>query len=135
RYPELYRCTIGYVGVYDLDLMYRDGDIRTALFGRKYLEEVLGRGEDMAGFSPVAYAEKITMPVFLIHGGQDMRVPISHANRMRAALRAAGNEPQWLVKRQEGHGFYRMEHQLELYTRLLAFLDEAIGSGARPAAA
>lgn len=135
RYPELYRCTAGYVGVYDLDLMYRDGDIRTALFGRKYLEEVLGRGEDMAGFSPVAYADKITMPVFLIHGGQDLRVPISHANRMRSALRAAGNEPQWLVKRNEGHGFYRMEHQRELYGQLLAFFDKAIGPQAAAARA
>ncbi|MCK9489943.1 MAG: S9 family peptidase [Xanthomonadales bacterium] len=127
RYPELYRCTAGYVGVYDLDLMYRDGDIRESLYGRKYLEEVLGRGDDMAGFSPVAYADKITMPVFLIHGGQDLRVPISHANRMRSALRAAGNDPQWLVKRNEGHGFYRMDHQRELYTKLLAFFDQTIG--------
>ena len=31
REPDLYKCTVGYVGVYDLELMFTDGDIpRTA---------------------------------------------------------------------------------------------------------
>ena len=134
RYPELYRCTVGYVGVYDLPLMYKDGDIPETIFGRKFLERVIGK-EGLEQASPLHHAEKITMPVMLVHGGEDFRVPQKHADRMREALRKAGNEPEWLVKRSEGHGFYVTENKIELYTKLLAFFDRHIGENAKPAQA
>ena len=134
RYPELYRCTVGYVGVYDLPLMYKDGDIPETMFGRKYLERVIGK-EGLEQASPLHHAEKITMPVMLIHGGEDFRVPQKHADRMREALTKAGNPPEWLVKRSEGHGFYVTENRIELYTKLLAFFDRHIGENAKPAQA
>jgi dipeptidyl aminopeptidase/acylaminoacyl peptidase len=133
RYPDLYRCTIGYVGVYDLALMYNDGDIPQSMFGRNYLARVLGN-ERLAENSPVSHADRIKAPVLLIHGGEDVRVPQAHADRMRRALKDAGNDPEWLVERREGHGFYNMENRVRLYTQLLAFLDRHIGPAAARAA-
>ena len=43
--PGLYQCAVGLVGVYDLDLLYNDGDVRMRKAGRNYLEEVIGRDE------------------------------------------------------------------------------------------
>lgn len=134
RYGELYRCAIGYVGVYDLALMYQEGDVRRTMYGRSYLERVLGRS-NLSPMSPVNLAGQIEVPVMLVHGAEDQRAPQTHADRMRAALRAAGNDPEWLVERREGHGFYTQENRLKLYTRLLAFLDRHIGEGRAAAAA
>lgn len=134
RYPDLYQCTIGYVGVYDLNLMFNEGDIRESIYGRNYLARVLGN-EQLAANSPVTYAGSIKMPVMLIHGSEDIRVPQTHADRMRSALREAGNDPVWLIERREGHGFYNLPNRVRLYTQLLAFLDEHIGSTSKPVAA
>src|SRR5690606_24044620 len=41
REPERYRCTIGYVGVFSLPLMFRDGDIPRQESGRNYLNRVM----------------------------------------------------------------------------------------------
>lgn len=128
RYPDLYRCTVGYAGVYDLRLMYSDGDIKQTLYGRSYLDLVLGN-QGLTEASPVSLADRIKMPVLLVHGGEDFRVPQAHADRMRAALREAGNDPEWLVERREGHGFYNMDSRVKLYTQLLAFFDRHIGAG------
>jgi dipeptidyl aminopeptidase/acylaminoacyl peptidase len=128
RYPDLYQCTVGYVGVYDLALMYNEGDVQESMFGRAYLARILGT-DKLAENTPVTYADRIKIPVMLIHGGEDFRVPQTHADRMRAALSKAGNEPVWLVERREGHGFYNMDNRIKLYTQLLAFLDEHIGAG------
>jgi dipeptidyl aminopeptidase/acylaminoacyl peptidase len=49
---------------------------------------------------------------------------------MRDALAAAGNPPDWLMFESEGHGYYTIEHRREFYTRLIAFLNKHIGSGA-----
>lgn len=132
RYPELYRCAVGYAGVYDLSLMYNDGDIRQTLYGKQYLARVLGN-EGLAQNSPVNLADRIKVPVLLIHGGEDVRVPQAHADRMRRALKDAGNDPEWLVEPREGHGFYNMESRVRMYTQLLAFLDRHIGNGAQRA--
>ena len=47
---------------------------------------------------------------------------------MRRALQNAGNDPEWLLIKNEGHGFYDSEHQKEFYMRLETFLKKHIGS-------
>lgn len=123
RDPSLYRCAISYVGVSDLNLMFNRGDIRQSIYGTSYLKRVLGEdARQRALASPVNHAEHIQAAVMLIHGGEDQRVPIDHANRMRKALEKAGKPVEWLVKREEGHGFYRQEHRKEAFAAVLAFL-------------
>ena len=41
REPELYKCVVGFVGVYDLQLMFEEGDISESSSGLNYLENVL----------------------------------------------------------------------------------------------
>ncbi len=131
RYPDLYKCAAGYVGVYDLPLMFQDGNVRRSHFGREYLGIVLG-GSNLAEISPVNHADKLKIPVFLIHGGQDTQVPPAHADRMRSALQKVGNDPQWLMERAEGHGFYTLRARTAFYTQLLTFLDQNIGVAQTP---
>src|SRR3546814_6599815 len=40
REPDLYRCSVGYVGVYDLDVQRRDSDTAQSEYGRSYLNLV-----------------------------------------------------------------------------------------------
>ncbi len=128
RYPELYRCAVGYAGVYDLSLMYKKGDIQESRFGNSYLDRVIGR-DRLEQDSPVSQAAQIKVPVMLIHGGEDVRVPPAHAEHMREALTKAGNPPEWLFEAREGHGFFNQPNRMRLYTSLLAFLDRNIGAG------
>ncbi len=125
REPAMLRCVIGYVGVYDLALLYRAGDIPDSWGGVGYLERAVGRDEDMlADFSPVTHASKITAASMLIHGEDDNRAPIDHAYAMREALRDAGTNPDWLKIDDSGHGAGNIQTRLELYEALLAFLDQ-----------
>ena len=40
--PDRYKCAIGYVGVYDLNIMHSTGDVSRSRGGQKYLDEALG---------------------------------------------------------------------------------------------
>ncbi|OUV63348.1 MAG: hypothetical protein CBC82_04385 [Cellvibrionales bacterium TMED122] len=125
REPSMLRCVIGYVGVYDLSLLYRTGDIPKSWGGVGYLERAVGRDDDMlADFSPVNHASKITAASMLIHGEDDNRAPIDHAYAMRDALRATGTDPDWLEIDDSGHGAGNIRTRLELYEALLGFLDQ-----------
>lgn len=132
REPELYRCAIGMSGVYDLKLMFESGDIAGAQRGLSFLREVLGDDRALLDSrSPAANADKIDAKVMLIHGRQDARAPIAHAERMRDALRAVGNEPVWLTETRERHGIMSADNRERIYTAMLEFLDSSIGSQAR----
>lgn len=128
REPELYKCVVGFVGVFDLNLMYTDGDIPERASGIRYLEKVIGRDQtDLDAQSPLKQLERLKAPVFIIHGGEDQRVPIIHANRLREELIKRNHPYEWLVKDQEGHGFFKPEHNVERWQQMLAFFEKYIG--------
>jgi dienelactone hydrolase len=127
--PSLYRCAIGYVGVYDMDVMYHAGDIHESMYGHKFLVETLGE-QNLQAISPPNLADQITVPVMLVAGREDRRAPFKHTELMRDALQRAGKQVDAKIYDGEGHGFYKEADSIDLYTRMLAFLDRNIGSGA-----
>lgn len=127
REPALYRCAAGYVGVYDLPLMFKRGDIQDRTSGVNYLNEWLGDPAALAAVSPVNLAARITVPVLLAAGREDTRAPVQHTQRMEAALKQAGVPVEAVYYPREGHGFYGEASQRDYYTRLLAFLSKHLG--------
>lgn len=123
RYPELYRCAIGYVGVYDLEVMREEGDIKERASGRRYLDRALGTDTTvLKAWSPAQNVAKIKVPVFLVQGAIDQRVPMDQFNALKSAFEAAGTPIETMVVPGEGHGFYKPENRAALYDRLDAFL-------------
>lgn len=136
RAPGMFKCAVGYDGIYDLDMMYNKGDIKDSKFGRSYLTTVIGKDEaDLAANSPARLADKINVPVFLVHGEDDQRAPFAQFKAMKAALDAAHKPYETLTKPDERHGFVKPENVEEFYNRLQAFLDKNIGSGQAAATA
>jgi dipeptidyl aminopeptidase/acylaminoacyl peptidase len=128
REPDLYRCAIGYAGVYDLNMMYEEGGLRYYSDGVTYLERTLGEDSpELKAYSPVHQVDKIKVPLFIAHGGEDRVVPDEHAKALRDALKDANKEFEWLHYRREVHGFANQEHLQAFYSKVLAFLDEHIG--------
>jgi dipeptidyl aminopeptidase/acylaminoacyl peptidase len=126
REPDLYRCAVGYVGVYDLEALHRE-DSRIARWARNWADDWIGDRDALDARSPVLLAERIKAPVFLAAGGQDRTAPITHSKKMERALRNAGKSVETLYFSTEGHGFYTEEHRREYYTRLLGFLERHLG--------
>lgn len=130
REPDLYRCAIGYVGVYDLPKMVRD-DIDRSRSTATWLREWIGTDPAaLEAASPTARAGEIKVPVFLAAGGEDHIAPIEHTRRMESALKRAGVPVEALYYPKEGHGFYDVAHRREFYSRVLRFL--AAHTGPRP---
>ena len=123
RDPDLYRCTIGYVGIYDLQYVYSESDIPTSWGGKAYLQEVIGTDKtQLAAFSPITHADKIKAKVMLIHGSKDRRVPEINAEALADKLAKENNPPVYLQYSQAGHGVYDEGDRQELYQGMLDFL-------------
>lgn len=125
REPDLFKCVIGVGGVYDLPRMLGAGekDIPPAL------RQVLGDDmEDLKARSPVNNASSIKAKVLLMPQERDEFAPIEQSNRMRAALKDAGNAAQWEMLGQQYNGHHSPESRAGVYVRILRFLENRIGS-------
>jgi len=127
--PDLYACTAGYVGVYDLELMTKKGDIQRRDEGLDYINEAIcDTPASCKAGSPITYLDRLKADVMIIHGKDDQRVPFAHAEVLRDELDKRDIDYEWLVKAKEGHGFVNVDNREELYKKLLAFFDRNIGS-------
>jgi dipeptidyl aminopeptidase/acylaminoacyl peptidase len=133
--PDLYRCAVGYAGVYDLKKWHDKGGYIVGQGLKPFFHMALGDDEtalDQA--SPYLHVDKIKAALFLAHGGADHTVDISHADELRDALDKIHKPYEWVYYRNEGHGFYALDHQADIYTKMLAFFDQYIGPDAAKAA-
>ena len=127
--PDLYECTIGYVGIYDLQYMFTQSDIPNNWGGKAYLQKVLGNDKaQLKAYSPLYHADKIKANVMLIHGSKDRRVPEINSEALSQALIRAGNPPEYLQYSQAGHGVFDEGDRRELYQGLINFLDKNLKS-------
>ncbi|HEX2583733.1 MAG TPA: S9 family peptidase, partial [Steroidobacteraceae bacterium] len=125
REPTLYRCAIGYAGVYDLELMLSTGNVPQSRARRTSIDTMLGNDiTQLHSRSPAYNAAQIQIPVLLIHGKEDKRADFVQAKKMRAALEANHKEFEWMALSREGHGVYDEETRREVYECILKFLDK-----------
>jgi len=129
REPGLFKCTFGYVGVYDVDMMFKKGDIPQSNTGLRYLRRTHGTDSNVwAENSPARRAAEVNIPVYLAAGARDVRTPPEQTELMNRALIAAGNRPEgMIIQSGEMHGFYGNEARINLYTTMLEFFDRHIG--------
>jgi dipeptidyl aminopeptidase/acylaminoacyl peptidase len=67
-------------------------------------------------------------PLFVIHGRNDPRVPVSEAEQVVANLKERGVRCELVIYEDEGHGLARLKNRLDAYGRAVAFLGEVLGS-------
>jgi dipeptidyl aminopeptidase/acylaminoacyl peptidase len=83
--------------------------------------------------SPVHHADRLHGELLLLQGEDDRVVPLSQAETMAAAMRAAGREVELVVYPGEGHGFRQAASIVDALTRELAFYQRVLGlDGADP---
>jgi len=145
REPELFRCAIDMIGPTDLIWMFESGQAdynrRRGSFLDQETEDdlklLIGDPDDpsqrkqMEANSPRLLAGRIKVPVQLIYGTDDWRVPLEHGTAMRDALQGAGATFEWKSYAGEGHGIWDRNNQVDLYERTERFLSRYIGAGAQ----
>ncbi len=127
--PDLYTCGVDYVGVSNIETFFSS----FPEYWKPYTELIKAIWYDLDNpeeakiareVSPVFQVDKITKPLFVVQGANDPRVNISESDQIVEKLRAKGFEVPYMVKYNEGHGFYREENRLEFYGTMLGFLSK-----------
>jgi len=72
--------------------------------------------------SPIFFVDQIEAPLLLLAGGNDPRCPKEEAQQVVDALKKRGGVAEYKVYENEGHGFARVENQIDAYRRVSDFL-------------
>jgi dipeptidyl aminopeptidase/acylaminoacyl peptidase len=72
--------------------------------------------------SPINFVNQIKAPLYLLAGGNDPRCPKTEAQQVVDAVKKRGGVVEYKVYENEGHGFARVENQIDAYKRVADFL-------------
>jgi dipeptidyl aminopeptidase/acylaminoacyl peptidase len=72
--------------------------------------------------SPINFIDQIKAPLLLLAGGHDPRCPKSETQQVVDAIKKRGGTVDSKIYENEGHGFARVENQIDAYKRVADFL-------------
>jgi dipeptidyl aminopeptidase/acylaminoacyl peptidase len=72
--------------------------------------------------SPINYIDQIKAPLLLLAGGHDPRCPKEETLQVVDAVKKRGGTAEYKIYDNEGHGFARVENQIDAYQRVGDFL-------------
>jgi dipeptidyl aminopeptidase/acylaminoacyl peptidase len=120
--PERWAAGVDIVGIASLVTFLEN----TSSYRRSHREREYGSLEHDREFlheaSPLTRVDAIRAPLFVIHGANDPRVPLSEAEQLVAALKSRDIPCELRVYTDEGHGLARQVNQLDAYPPALEFL-------------
>ncbi len=124
--PELYCCGVDYVGVANMFTFMNTIPPYWEPLRAMFYEMVGDPVKDsvrLAEISPVQHVDNIRAPIFIAQGARDPRVNKDESDQMVKALRDRGIEVEYMVKENEGHGFYEQQNQFDFYNAMIEFLN------------
>jgi dipeptidyl aminopeptidase/acylaminoacyl peptidase len=120
RDGELYRCAVSFAGVSDLERL-RAYDSRF-LGGGYVVDKFRQQAPDLKLVSPLYYANEVSIPVLLVHGKEDKRVPVKQSRLFAEKLKAAGKDVTYVEQPLGDHYFSREADRLQFLQTLEQFL-------------
>ncbi len=125
--PELWAAGVDIVGISNLvTFLQNTSDYRRAHREREYGSLQQDRSF-LESASPLHRVDEIRAPLFVIHGRNDPRVPVSEAEQLVAHLRGRGIRCELRIYEDEGHGLARLANRLDAYPAAIEFLQDLLG--------
>lgn len=118
--PDLYRCAVSVAGVTDVAYLVKSSRRFT---NYEVVKEQIG--DDFSALyerSPVSKADKIRIPVLLLHGDKDRVVKVQHSREMFDELKSRKKNVEYIELENGDHYLSNNDHRLTTFKALDKFL-------------
>lgn len=128
RYDARVKAGVSIVAISDFyTFLENTAEYRRDLRRAEYGDE---RNPEIAAFlkriAPLSRAQEISAPIFIIHGANDPRVPVTQAEKLFSVLKSNGAEPWLMIAKDEGHGFSKQANIIQLDEAVTIFLRQVV---------
>ncbi|HEU0098219.1 MAG TPA: S9 family peptidase [Allosphingosinicella sp.] len=122
RDGSLYRCAVSFAGVSDLPALKRyDSGFLNSGRSNDWLEE---QAPNLKAVSPINFPQQFSIPILLVHGKADLRVPVKQSREMAEKLKKAGKTVRYVEQPAGDHHFSREEDRVSFLKELELFLKQ-----------
>ncbi|MDC7683491.1 S9 family peptidase [Asticcacaulis sp. BYS171W] len=125
--PGVYNCAVSVAGISDIKAMLEFDSSQSGSSTSPVvlsLKRSVGDRKTLDQISPIKFVDKVTVPVLLIHGKDDIVVDIGQSRKMERALKSAGKDVTFIELKGEDHWSSVEARRLEMSTAIVAFLEK-----------
>jgi dienelactone hydrolase len=124
RDGSLFRCAVSIAGISDLQLLEREAWYTTT---SGIVEEQVGSDtEKLKADSPRRHADRVSIPVLIVHGSADAQIDVDNSREMDAALRRAGKKVDYLELKDADHQMSDTEARTAILQAVEKHLDQCM---------
>ncbi len=130
--PDVYACGVDIVGPSNIFTLLESVPAYWEA-GKAFLYGMVGDPNTEEGkklikdASPLFSVDKINKPLLIIQGANDPRVKQAEADQIVIALREKGKKVDYLLAKDEGHGFAKPLNRKAMYAEVEHFLADVLG--------
>jgi len=124
RSPNMYQCVIAGAAV--ADNTQQVNYYRNSLRGTQKVEQLKFWDDSI---NPIDEVSKVNVPMLIIHGSVDQRVPVKHSKKYVSALKKEGKDFEYVELKNSDHFFNTInyDHKMDFYPKMIKFLQNDCG--------
>lgn len=122
--PAVWSAAVDEYGILNWMSMLEHEDPRLQEYEKSLLGDPVKDRAVYDSSSPLKYIRNETAPLLVMQGDNDIRVPKEEAEQVVSILKAEGRTVDAVYYPDEGHGFFKREHQQDELTRAVAWLQK-----------
>jgi dipeptidyl aminopeptidase/acylaminoacyl peptidase len=122
RHPELWAAGVPIVPFVNWFTEFENEDPQLQESDRLFMGDPVKDKALWEDRSPIHFINRVKAPLLILAGANDPRCPQTEAQQVAEAIKKQGGAALLKIYENEGHGFARVENQIDAYQRVADFL-------------
>ncbi len=118
KHSDTFKCAASFAGVTDLERIIRENKTKSKQ------KQIGTDSKQLEATSPVNFANKMNIPILLIHGTDDKIVPVKHSQVMADALTKQNKQVDYIELKHANHHLSNQAHRIQTLEAMADFFDK-----------
>ena len=124
KHPSAYSAGIARAPVTDLFHLSRHTHYFESHYDRMLVGSLPEDSDKYREYSPIFHAKSLKKPLMIVQGEKDLVVPKPQVDAFVQRARESGAHVSYLTYAEEGHGIERRKNLLDMYDKILEFIEK-----------
>lgn len=124
EFPTMFAAGANLFGVVNFETFFRESEPWMAAISTTEYGDPATQADMLKSLSPIHKLDRITTPLFVLHGANDTNVPVVEAEQIVSAMKARGVPVKYTLFADEGHGWRKTPNRVRSTTEIVNFFVE-----------
>jgi dipeptidyl aminopeptidase/acylaminoacyl peptidase len=124
EFPTMFAAGANLFGVVNFETFFRESEPWMAAISTTEYGDPATQAAMLKSLSPIHKLDRISTPLFVLHGANDTNVPVVEAEQIVSAMKARGVPVKYTLFPDEGHGWRKTPNRVRSTTEIVSFFVE-----------